>query len=777
MAVESSVATTRRVPRVDTVRFALAALVVVLLAGALAFVAYRLAMPSDGTKVGGEGNPYAPGGVTVTPSTGHAGATAIASGDRVVAVFERPIDDWVGLLLDPTVTRPTVAVGEAIDYTVERDGRPIKLTVAAAPFDGLAGLAEDWGVVVLALAVQIVGLYLFARRPDEPAARALLVTGTGMFASTVPWALGLQVSDIAHATGFWLHAATTGVAYALFWCGALHFALVFPRPHSFVAGRGRIAVIAYGLPLGALVAWVVGAGLASARILPAIQAWLTGQSVLEIVVTISAIVLMSYSYWRHVDQTSRRQLRLVAGAVGLAGLTALLLWFGPQALLGAPLIPRSAVALLGLPFPVALMLAINRHHLFNIDAALNRSLVYVGLTAGVVVTYAGTVALLGSFIPGNAPFAIALLGAGAVAVVAFPLHARLQRSVNHLLYGDRDEPDQALRRLGRRLEASLDPQTVLSTLVETMAEALRSPYVAIELEHDGEPRVEAASGTEPANQGGTGELVRLPIVYRGRPVGRLVLSPRAADEPFSAADERLLTDLARQAAPAVEGVRLTADLRRSREELIATREEERRRLRRDLHDELGPAMAGSLMKLRAARSMMVSEPSRASTLLDDLETDVRGMIGEIRQIAHNLRPPALDELGLLGVLRMQIAAFDEGPHDRQLQVSLDAPDELPPLPAAVEVAGLRIALEGLTNAARHSGASHAQVRLAMDGDSLVVAVTDDGTGIPGNVSPGVGLASMRERADELGGTLQLESQRGQGTTVIARLPVAPIGPA
>ena len=777
MAVESSVATARRVPRVDTVRLALAALVVVLLAGALAFVAYRLAMPSDGTKVGGEENPFTTGGVTVTPSTAHAGATAIEPGDRVVAVFDRRIGAWVDLLLDPTVTRPTIAAGEAIDYTIDRGGRPIELTVVAAPFNGLAGLAEDWGVVVLALAVQLVGLYLFARRPGEPAAQALLVTGTGMFASTVPWALGLQVSDITHATGFWLHAATTGVAYALMWCGCLHFALVFPRPHSFVAGRGRIAAIAYGLPLGALGAGVLGSVLTSGRILPAIQAWLTGQSVLEIVVIVAAILLMSYSYWRYVDPTSRRQLRLVAGAVGLAGLTGLLLWFGPQAVLGAPLIPRSAVALLGLPFPVALMLAVNRHQLFDIDAALNRSLVYIGLTTGVVVTYAATVALLGSFIPGNAPFAVALLGAGAVAVVAFPLHARLQRSVNHLLYGDRDNPDGALRRLSRRLEASLDPQTVLSTLVETVAESLRSPYVAIELEHDGEPKVEAASGTVPVGPGRPGKLVQLPIVYRGRPVGRLVLSPRAADEPFSTADERLLADLARQAAPAVEAVRLTADLRRSREELVATREEERRRLRRDLHDELGPAMAGSLMKVRAARSMMVSEPARASTLLDDLETDVRGMIGEIRQIARNLRPPALDELGLLGVLRMQVAAFDEGPTDRQLHVSLEAPDELPPLPAAVEVAGLRIALEGLTNAARHSGATHAQVRLAMDGDSLVVAVTDDGTGIPGNVSPGVGLASMRERADELGGTLQVVSAEGRGTTITARLPVAPTGQA
>ena len=134
-------------------------------------------------------------------------------------------------------------------------------------------------------------------------------------------------------------------------------------------------------------------------------------------------------------------------------------------------------------------------------------------------------------------------------------------------------------------------------------------------------------------------------------------------------------------------------------------------MRRDLHDELGPSLAGSLMKLGAARSLMATEPARATALLDDLETDARAMIDEIRRIAHGLRPPALDELGLLGVLRQRIATFDEGPSDRRLRVSLDAPDQLPALPAAVEVAALRIALESLTNAARHSRASNACVAL------------------------------------------------------------------
>lgn len=777
MAVDTAIASGRRDTRVDVASLALSALVVVLLAGALAFVAYRLWTPSDGTEVGGPGNPYVDGGVTVGPSFGHFGPTGVEAGDRVTDLLGRPIEDWLDSLLDLTAVRPSITTGDSIAYAIERNGRSIELITTAGPFDTLAALAEDWGVVVLALSMQIVGLYLFMRRPREPAARALLVTGTGMFASTVPWALGLQVSDIALGSGFWLHAAATGVAYSLFWGGALNLALVFPRPIPFARGRFRVLALAYVLPIGGLLATIMAAGLASGRVQPALEAWLKGQGVLEVGAIVASIALMAYSYWRLVDSIGRRQLRLLAGAVALAAGSSLALWFGPQLLFGAPLVPRSAVALLGLPFPIALAIAINRHHLFELDAVLNRSLVYGGLTAGVVVTYAVTVAILGSFIPGNAPFAVALLGAGAVAVVALPLRDRLQHSINRLMYGDRDDPDAALRRLGRRLEASLDPQTVLPTLVETVAEALRSPFVAIELEHDGDVRVEASCGAVPVDPTGARAVVRVPIVYRGRPVGRLVLCLRAADESFSAADQRLVEDLARQAAPAVEAVRLTADLRRSREELVAAREEERRRLRRDLHDELGATMAGSLMKLRAARSFMASEPSRSIGLLDDLEGDVRDMIDEVRRIARNLRPPALDELGLLGVLRVQVAAFDGGPRDRHLQVTLDAPDELPPLPAAVEVAGLRIALEALTNAARHSGATHAQVSLAMDGDALVVAVSDDGIGMPLGVVPGVGLTSIRERTDELGGSMRVVSPEGEGTTVIARLPLAPVGPS
>ena len=203
---------------------------------------------------------------------------------------------------------------------------------------------------------------------------------------------------------------------------------------------------------------------------------------------------------------------------------------------------------------------------------LSRTVVYVGMTAVVLVVYGISVAGLGSLLGGAGVFGISLLATGLAAIVALPLRDELQGAVNRLLYGDRDSPYRAIARLGERLEHSVPTQAVLPTIVETVAGALRLPYVAIELEQEGQPVVAAATGAA------RGKLLRVPIVYRAQRVGDLVLAPRSPADPFSNADRRLLTDLARQAGAAAESVRLTSELQRSRERLVATREEERRRL-------------------------------------------------------------------------------------------------------------------------------------------------------------------------------------------------------
>jgi signal transduction histidine kinase len=428
-----------------------------------------------------------------------------------------------------------------------------------------------------------------------------------------------------------------------------------------------------------------------------------------------------------------------------------------------------SLALAGVP--VAAGIAILKHRLYDIDLIINRTLVYGALTACVVGIYVLVVGYLGTLFRAGDNFVISLVAAGLVAVLFAPLRNRLQRSVNRLMYGERDDPYAALSRLGQRLEATLTPDAVLSTAVKAVAEALKSPYAAVELKRDGIFETVAATG-EPVK-----DPLRLPLAYGGETVGRLVLGRRHGEEDFSSADRRLLDDLARQIGVAVhaarlteEAVRLSADLQRSRERLVSAREEERRRLRRDLHDGLGPQLASLTMKAEAARDLQGSAPDRSDALLQEITTQAQEALSDIRRLVYGLRPPALDDLGLLGALKAQVT---HGDHNG-LRVTVEAPGELPVLPAAVEVATYRIVQEAVTNAARHAQARHCTVGIAPDeaANVLRLEVTDDGRGISDDRLAGVGLSSMRERAEELGGRCEVEALPSGGTSVWAMLPLA-----
>jgi signal transduction histidine kinase len=293
--------------------------------------------------------------------------------------------------------------------------------------------------------------------------------------------------------------------------------------------------------------------------------------------------------------------------------------------------------------------------------------------------------------------------------------------------------------------------------VSTVREALRLPYVAIQVA--GEPHP-AAVGDPPA------ATETLPLLHHGGPVGELVLGLRPGENAFSAADRRLLGDLARQAGVAVSTVRLTRDLQRSRERLVAAREEERRRLRRDLHDGLGAQLAGLTVQTGVLRGLIPRDTQAAGELAGELREELRTAIADIRRLVHGLRPPALDELGLVGALQRLADGIGTG----GLRIAVDVPAELPPLPAAVEVAAYRVVQEALTNVVRHADAGSACVRLGVGPETLTVEVIDDGNGLPVDPVAGVGLASMRERAAEMGGTCRVEGAPEGGTRVLAVLP-------
>lgn len=473
--------------------------------------------------------------------------------------------------------------------------------------------------------------------------------------------------------------------------------------------------------------------------------------------------------FRRARGEERQQIKWVAYAVAVlvAAIVAVNLWpaLNVSALGGALFLAGY------LSIPSAIGIAILKHRLYDIDVVINRTLVYGALTACIIGIYVLIVGYLGVLFQSRGSLAISLATTGVVAVLFAPLRGHLQRGVNRLMYGERDEPYAVISRLGERLEATLAPEAALPAIVETVREALKLPYAAIALPREGGFEVAAASGEPPgAPRGGSPtDPLALPLSYGGEIVGRLLLAPRGSGEGFSAADRHLLDDLARHAGVAVYGARVMADLRRSREGLVVAREEERRRLRRDLHDELAPTLAALGLTAAMVGELISTDPKEAAIANEKLRTAIRSTVGDVRRLVYDLRPPTLDELGLAEAIRERASRIEatEGLH-----VTIEAPDEPPPLPTAVEVAAYRIVQEALTNVCRHARASKCAVRLTCPvGRALEIEVTDDGAGLPEKPEGGVGLRSMRERAAELGGMCEISAASPSGTRLFARLPL------
>ncbi len=419
--------------------------------------------------------------------------------------------------------------------------------------------------------------------------------------------------------------------------------------------------------------------------------------------------------------------------------------------------------------PVSLTVAVSRYRLWDIDLVINRALVYGALTACVIGIYALVVGGASALFQTQGNWLVALGATGLVAVLFQPLRERLQGWVNKLVYGQRDKPFEVLARLGQRLEQTLAPEMVYPTIVETVAQTLKLPYVALAVRQGDSFDTVEIYGKPNAN------LVAYPLIYQGEIVGQLQVARRQGDEAFTEADEKLLRSIARQAGAAVHAGQLTADLQRSRQRLVSAREEERRRLRRDLHDGLGPTLAALHLQAGVLRRAIRQDPGAAEASVDELRGDIRTAIDDIRRVVYELRPPILDQLGLAAAVRAEARRYgrqagdQDGDHTR-LKVTVEAPETLPPLPAAVEVAAYRIIQEALANVAHHSGANHCTVRLQL-GDALLLVVTDDGVGLSGDHDGGLGLLSMRERAAELGGTCTVTPLPKRGTRVLASLPL------
>ncbi len=644
-----------------------------------------------------------------------------------------------------------------------------RIHYAARPED----IPNPYAATHLTIAVTsgIVGTLVAWRRPGHPIGWVLLTAGL---------------------LGAWTYAAQP-LGVELFLAGApewVHRAIAVMVVWPWIAARSMLLVVApsvipHGWPTGAR-RWILAAGLADTAVFCAAQIvfqlgmpldesappptgrvydlasdaaqWTTRGQWLVGVIAIGALVVVTVTSR---DRLVRRQTRwfvLAAAVLAVPGLSTLGAAAWPERSWPAGDVwEKNASGLL----PLALGAAVVFDHFLDVRIVLRRAVLYGGLIVFGAAVYSAFIGVA-SVTTGIDDSLQQAIAAGTSAVALLPAWSFWRTWVDNHVYGDSSRPERVLAQLGRQLSDARSSHEAVQGLVDTLAVSLRLPHVAIEIDLGGDlpPVVEATRG----DPGPLDE--RIPLVYSGETLGQLVIGRRTGGDDLRTRDRELLADLAGHVGVVLHDARLEAQLRASREQIVRTREEERRRLRADLHDGLGPTLASVAMGLDAAT--VAVDNRDLSTLLGDLGTDLRGAIADIRRLVYGLRPPSLDELGLVRAVEHHARAVEARASGLHIKVtSCDLPD----VPAAVEVAAYRIVLEAMTNVSRHARAASCTAHLGVENESLVVEVRDDGVGLSPSKGAGVGLTSMRERADELGGHVSVTSN-GTGTTVRATLPLS-----
>lgn len=408
--------------------------------------------------------------------------------------------------------------------------------------------------------------------------------------------------------------------------------------------------------------------------------------------------------------------------------------------------------------PLGAAIGIVRHNLFDLDRVLHRGLASGAFAAVAGAVYAAVVLLAQRVVGARQSLVISAIAVGAVAVAALPVWRQVNHLVERFLYGQRTEPFEVLGRMTAELEAAVAPHVLFERVAAGLATSLRLPSVRLAV--DGWDPVQVGEERAPTTS--------VPLTTDGITVGVLVVGHRSETEAFSTQEQRLLEDLAGRVATAARSFRLAIELQRSREQLVLAREEERRRIRRDLHDGLGPQLAGINLQIDMSRELLTEAPDRVLTLLNRAKDELSDAVLAVRRVVDGLRPPSLDELGLIGAIRQQVTLLDSS-LTGGLDIRVVAPADLGPLPAATEVAAFRIVTEAVTNAARHANATTCTIEVR-GSDVLEVEVRDDGRGFRSTGAAGVGLGSMQARAEELGGVVRVASTPGSGTCITAKLP-------
>ncbi|WP_426519572.1 sensor histidine kinase [Diaminobutyricibacter sp. McL0618] len=468
-----------------------------------------------------------------------------------------------------------------------------------------------------------------------------------------------------------------------------------------------------------------------------------------------AVGFIAYRYRRSATTSERESVRWVLLGLIMTLTLFLVVSIGAGAIGGGGALNEAVSNAAPIPLMLGLVIGLAWPRLWNVDAAFHvvLSVIFAVFALGGVFGAARWIATAADRPAVDA----AVWGAVAVGVLAYPVVRAATRAATWLIYRDRITPDQAVARLALALDAD-EARPTAQRVTDTAAEATTSPAVLLTAASPVDEAVfTAKSGTPPE-----AAISPFPITFRGELLATLSAAPRLGESELSARDRKVMAAIAQHAAPALHGARALREATTTQAALVAAREEERRRLRRELHDDLGPALSGLALAAAALATRTEEIDDEIAQSARELQTDINDAATRSREISHGLRPPILDDHGLEAALRSRLGSAT----DVVFEVG-----HLGDLPAAVDLAALRIVQEAVTNVRRHADASLCRVAVERAANGLRIEVADNGVGMPQTATAGIGLRSIRERAAELGGRTRISRPRAGGTLVTVWLPI------
>jgi signal transduction histidine kinase len=446
---------------------------------------------------------------------------------------------------------------------------------------------------------------------------------------------------------------------------------------------------------------------------------------------------------------------------------------------------RYSFALFSL-IPVAIAVAVLKYRLYDLDLVISKTIVFGTLAVFITATYAGTVAGIGALVGRRGSLLLAALAAAVIAVAFQPLRQRAEHLANRVVYGRRATPYEVLAEFSGRMADAYATEEVPPRMARILAQGTGAEAAEVWLAIGPELHRAAvwpqefpsagvlpiagvlpSAGVLPIAGGlppgpGTDRAVR--VLHQGQLLGALTVR-MPPGSPLSAAQDKLISDLAGQAGLVLRNARLIEDLRASRQRLVAAQDQERKRIERNIHDGAQQQLVAMAVRLRLTDSLIDDDPAQAHAALQELQAQAGEAARDLRDLAHGIYPPLLAERGLGDALAAQARRS-------AVPVTMESPG-IGRYPQEVEAAVYFCCLEALQNVSKYSGAASARLTVSAGNSHLYFEVTDDGRGFdPAATAYGTGLQGMADRLDALGGSVEVRSQPGQGTTVAASIPVA-----